>query len=198
MSGLKTDQPSTQWTRMSGRVLIMIIVVATVAGVALTIASFYLNAAPTGTTTMMGTLYINSGGELGAPANYTATYNATLSSNNGVGTLNLTLISGTSDALTVHDYSVTALVADPYNLTMSVGGQTIRLPWVSNSTIWKQNNESYIASWGATAPSSQQVGLISPQDFPGLRLGYYLVLILTVPAQPTNDIPFMIATYAKA
>jgi hypothetical protein len=183
---------------MSGRLLVIIIVIATVAGVALTIASFYLNAAPTGTTDMTGTLYINSGGRLDAAANYTATYNVTLSSTNGVGTLNLKLISGTNDTLVVHDYNVTALVADPYNLTMSVGGQTLTLPWINNSTQWKQNNESYFASWGPNAPASQLVGDIAPQDFPGLHPGYYVLLILTVPAQPQDDIPFMIATYAEA
>jgi hypothetical protein len=81
---------------------------------------------------------------------------------------------------------------------LSVDGQTIRLPWISNSTVWKQNNESYIASWGPTAPKGQQVGLIAPQDFPGLHASYYLALILTVPSQPSNNIPFMIATYAEA
>jgi hypothetical protein len=184
--------------RISGGLLVVIIIVAAVVGVALTVASFYLNAAPTGTTSMVGTLYVNSGGQLSAASTYTATYNVTLSSTNGVGTMNLTLISDSSDALTVHDYSVTGLVANPYNLTMSVDGQTIVLPWISNSTIWKQNNESYIASWGPAAPTAQQVGLIAPQDFPGLQPGYYLVLILTVPSQPSNNIPFMIATYAES
>jgi hypothetical protein len=191
---LKPDKPSTQWTRISGRLLIIILAVATVAGVALTVASFYLNSAPTGTTSMTGTLYVNSAGQLHASANYTATYNVTLSSKNGVGTMNLTLINGTTDALTVHDFTVANLVANPYNLTMSVNGKAVALPWLSNSTVWKQNNESYIASWGPEAPANQQVGSIAPQDFPGLQPGYYLVLILTVPSQPSNNIPFMIET----
>jgi hypothetical protein len=197
-SGMKTDQSQTRGWKISGRTMILIIVVATVLGIVLTAASVYLNGAPTGTTSMTGTLYVNSGSQLNAPSNYTATYNATLSSNNGIGTLNLTLITGTSDALSVHDYNVTGLVANPYNLTMSLNGQNITLPWVSNSTIWKQNNESYIASWGPAAPASEVKGVIAPQDFPGLHSGYFLTLILTIPAQPQDDIPFMIATYTEA
>lgn len=194
---MKTDQQSTQWARISGRLLVIILVVAAVTGAVLTVASFYLNGAPTGTVSMTGTLYVNSGGALDASANYTAVYNATLTSKLGVGTLNLTLISGDSDALVVHDFRVTGLVADPYNMTMSIGGQTIILTWISNSTIWKQNNESYIASWGPTAPKSQQVGLIAPQDFSGLHTGYFLVLILTVPAQPQDNIPFVVSPHSE-
>lgn len=180
---------------MSGKLLLVIILVAVLAGVALTAASIYLNSAPTGTTSMTGTLYINSSGQLNAPANYSATYNATLSSKDGTGTMNLTLISGDGDALSVHQYVVADLVASPYNLTMSINGHAIVLPWVSNSTIFKEDNESYLASWGPSAASTELAGVIAPQDFPGLQPGYYIVLHLTVPSQPSDDIPFAVATY---
>jgi hypothetical protein len=191
---LKTEQPEPRGFRISGRVLILIIVVATIAGIALTAASFYLNAAPTKTTSMLGTLTVNSGGRLSAPASYAATYNVSLNSYEGNGTLNFTLISKGSDALTMHNFTVTNVVANAYNLNMTVSGQAVELSWINNSTIWKGNNESYFASWGPAAPTDELVGTISPADFPGLQPAYYVVLILTVPAQPADTIPFEIGT----
>jgi len=143
---------------------------------------------------MTGTLYVNSSGQLHGSGNYTATYNVTLSSNDGAGRMNLTLIAGSSDSLSVHSYNVTDLVASPYNLTMSLNGRAVALPWISNSTVWKQDNESYIASSGTEAPADQLVGAISPQVFPDLQPGWYVLLVLTVPSQPSDNIPFMVAT----
>lgn len=194
---MKTDQAATRGPRMSGRILVLIIVVAAVIGAVLTVAAFYLNAASTGTTSMSGILYVSSTGQLDGPAGYAATYNATLASTDGRGNMNLTLINGTSDVLQLHEYQVTDLVASPYNLTLSLDGRNLTLPWVSNSTVWKQYNESYIASWGPSAPSTQLAGTISPQDFSGVPTGYYVALILTVPSQPADNIPFAIGTYAR-
>lgn len=194
---LSEKDPGKGW-KMTGKTLIIIILVATVAGIALTAASFYLNAAPTGTTEMSGTLYINSSGELNGAGNYTATYNATLNSKDGAGSLNLTLISGSGDLLLEHYFNVTGVVAGPYNLTLSFAGETLILPWVSNTTIWKADNESYIASWGPSAPATELLGTITPQDFPGLRSTYYVMFYLTVPSQPADDIPFVVAPYVAS
>jgi hypothetical protein len=178
--------------RISGRIMVLIIIAAILAGVFFTVASIYLNAAPTTTTSMTGTLYVDDSGQLNGTSQYVATYNVSLSSVGGTGAMNLTLLSKSADMLTVHNYTVTALVANPFQLNMTVDGKAVTLSWINNSTVWKQDNESYIGSWGPSAPADQIVGILSPQDFPGLPAGYYVILSITIPAQPPDTIPFVI------
>lgn len=178
--------------RISGRVMVLIILAAIAAGIFFTVASIYLNAAPTSTTTMTGALFVDDSGQLNGSSQYSATYNASLSSVGGIGTLNLTLLSNSVDTLTVHSFKVTDVVANPFQLNMTINGNTITLSWINNSTAWKEHNESYIGSSGPNAPASEVVGVLSTQDFPGLPSGYYVFLALTVPSQPADTIPFVI------
>jgi hypothetical protein len=174
--------------------MVIIIIAAILAGIFFTVASIYLNAAPTKTTTMTGKLFVDDLGQLNGTSQYSATYNASLASVGGVGSLNFTLLSKSTDILTVHSYAVTDLVATPYQLNMTLDGKAVSLTWINNSTLWKDQNESYIASWGPSAPATELVGIVSSQDFPGLPGNYYVFLALTIPSQPADTIPFAVRT----
>jgi len=188
-----TPKQSKPERRMTGRTFVIILVVAVVLGVALTAAAFYLNSAPSGTASMDGTLLISS---TGAPpsgssgASYTASYNVTLSTVSGAGTMNLTLLSGSADILQQHEFQVSSFVVSPNNLTMVLSGASVNLGWINNSTVWKSLNETYTGAWGPSATTSELRGSISPADF-GVPQGYYVLLSLSVTSQPTNNIPML-------
>lgn len=185
--------------RIGGGVLIIILVVGAVAGVALTVGSIYLNAAPVKTASMAGTLFISSSGQLptgrSGPA-YMATYNVTLSAVSGTGTMNFTLVSNSTDLLQQHDFQVTDFIVSPNNLTMVFAGNGVNLGWINNSTVLTWTNATYTGSWGPNAPRSELWGSIKAADFPGVPSGYYVVLSVTVPSQPVDTIPFVVAPVA--
>lgn len=171
------------------------LIVGAVAGVALTGASIYLNGAPSKTASMTGTLFVSSSGRLTSGpsgAAYTAEYNVTLSASSGMGTMNLTLVSNTTDLLQQHDFAVSDFVVSPNNLTMVFAGNSVNLGWINNSTVLTSANGTYTGSWGPNAPASELWGSISPSDFPGIPSGYYVLLSVTVPSQPVDTIPFVL------
>jgi hypothetical protein len=182
--------------RMSGKVFIILLVAGAIVGVALVGASIYLNAAPSGTASMTGILFISTSGSLGGPGSSqaaTATYNVTLKAVSGTGTMNLTLIGKSADLLQQHEFLLTGFSVSPNNLTMSFGGASVNLAWINNGTVWKSLNETYIAAAGPSAPRDQLRGVISPSDFPGASSTDYVVLSLSIVSQPSNNIPFEIA-----
>jgi hypothetical protein len=191
---LKPEQSGPD-RRISGKTFVIILVIAVALGLILTVWAIYLNAAPSGTATLTGTLLISS---TGAPAtgssgsSFTETYNVTLAAVSGSGTMNLTLLTGTSDILQQHDFAITSFLVSPNNLTMTFSGASVNLGWINNSTLWKSMNDTYIGAWGPSAPANELRGSISPADFPGVPQGYYVLLSLSITSQPTNNIPIVL------
>lgn len=180
---------------MSGRTFLIILVLGAIVGVALVGASVYLNAAPSGTASMTGTLFVSSSGSLvagGLGANIVASYNVTLTAVSGSGTMNLTALGNSVDMLQQHEFRVSNFAVSPNNLTMVFSGSSVNLGWINNSTVWKSFNETYIGAWGPSAPSGELRGSISPGDFPGIPSSYYVILSLSIISQPSNNIPFLV------
>lgn len=186
--------------RITGRTFIIILVVGVIAGVALVGGSIYLNGAPTETASLTGTLFVSSAGTFN-PADLqtyvSASYNVTLSSVSGNGTMILSILDNSTDILQQHDFAVSDFVLTPNNLTMTFVGISVNLGWINNSTVWKALNETYIGAAGPDAPASQVRGSISPTDFPGVPSGYYVILSLSITSQPTDNIPFVVAPYGS-
>jgi hypothetical protein len=194
-----TPQQNKPEKRISGRIFLIILIIGAVAGVALTAGSIYLNAAPTGTASMTGTLFISSAGQLtsgGSGPAYVATYNVSLAAISGTGTMNLTLLSNTTDLLQQHEFQVTDFVVTPNNLTMTFSGANVNLGWINNSTVWNSLNATYTGASGPNAPANELRGSINPTDFPGVPSAYYVVLGVSIPSQPQNDIPFVVGPVA--
>jgi hypothetical protein len=190
-----TPQQNKPEKRISGRSFLVILIIGAVAGVALTAGSIYLNASPTGTASLTGTLFVSSAGQLtsaGSAPTYVATYNVSLAAIAGTGTMNLTLLSNTTDVLQQHEFQVTNFVVTPNNLTMTFLGTNVSLGWINNSTVWNSLNATYTGAWGPSAPPSELRGSISPTDFPGVPSSYYVVLGVSIPSQPQDDIPFVV------
>jgi hypothetical protein len=185
-------QEQTQGRRMSGRLFIVLLVVGVAVGILLVIGSLLINSSSTTTTSMTGVLLADDSGQFNGLGGHVTTYNVTLAANGGVGSMNLTLIGNGTDIIQNHIYDVSGLTLSPYNLTMTLNGQAVNLGWISNSTVWKAYNNSYIASTGPAAPPDQLYGSISPSLFPGIKSNDYLALILTIGTQPTDNIPFVL------
>jgi hypothetical protein len=194
-----TPQQNKPERRISGRIFLIILIIGAVAGVALTAGSIYLNASPTGTASLTGTLFINGSGQLksgGSGPAYVATYNVSLAAISGTGTMNLTLLSNSTDILQQHEFQVTNFVVTPNNLTMTFLGANVNLGWINNSTVWNSLNATYTGASGPNAPATEVRGSISPADFPGVPPTYYVVLSVSIPSQPQDDIPFLIGPVA--
>ena len=133
---------------------------------------------------MVGSLFVSDAGQARPGPGYTATYNATLIAINGSGSLNLTLLKGTGEALTVHSFVVSKLLINTSSASMLLNGRPMSLAWTDKDTVWNGNfSLFYIASWGPSAPQNQIKGNITPSLFQGLQPGFYLELRL-VPIQP--------------
>lgn len=206
--------------RISGRVFILLLVLAVGIGVALTVGSLYINSSPTTTASLTGTLYVSdSGNNQNDTQGYSAVYNVSLAAQGGTGSLNVTLesgpegtnvtttgttttttttITGTDTSGQLHSYPVSNMVLSPYNLTLMVDGQRANLIWISNNTVWKPLNDSYVATWGQSVPSSQMRGSVNSSVLPGIPSGSYALLTLTISSQPIDNIPFAIGTIAVA
>jgi hypothetical protein len=194
-----TPQQNKPEKRISGRIFLIILIIGAIAGVALTAGSIYLNASPTGTASMTGTLFISSAGQLksgGSGSVYVATYNVSLAAISGKGTMNLTLSSNTADVLSQHEFQVTDFVVTPNNLTMTFLGASVNLGWINTSTVWRSLNATYVGASGPNAPATELRGSISPTDFPGVPSSYYVVLSVSIPSQPQDNIPFFVAPAA--
>ena len=168
-----------------------------VVGVALVAGSLYLNSTPSGTASMTGELLISSSGSLSSAGQaVAAAYNVTLAAASGTGTMNLTLLGTTTDIVHQHEFVVTGFAVSPNNLTMVIGGVGINLGWINNNTVWKPFNETYVGAWGPSALPAEVRGSIRPADF-GLSADYYVVLSLSIVAQPSNTIPFLMGPVAS-
>jgi hypothetical protein len=197
--------------KMKGMTLIVILMIAVVAAGALTVASVYINGSSTKTASLSGVLSIYVSGVYSGPDTNSASYNVTLNSKDGVGTLNLTQISGSSDLIANHNYSLSNVLVSPYNITMTVSGSNVSMGWINdsavwtalnvshttsseiaNSVLWNDLNDSYAAASGPNAPANETIGGFSPSIFQ-LPTSYYIFIGVTIPNQPVDNIPFAIA-----
>jgi hypothetical protein len=125
----------------------------------------YVALSPKEAGTMFGTLFINEGGNSNSTAGVTASYNATLTANNGNGSILFTFLSGT-DLLQNHLLAMSNYTISVNQISMTMGGHSVFLPWEDNDTIWAGvYNNNYIASWGPTAPGYELRGQVSPSIF---------------------------------
>ena len=125
----------------------------------------YVALSPKQAGTMFGTLFVNEGGYSNATASATASYNATLTANNGNGSILFTFLSGT-DIIQNHLLAMSNYTISVNQISMTVGGHSVLLPWEDNDTVWAGvYNNNYIASWGPTAPAYELRGELSPSIF---------------------------------
>jgi hypothetical protein len=133
----------------------------------------YVALSPKTAGTMFGTLFINEGGYSNATSSATASYNATLTANNGNGSILFTFLSG-SDLVQNHLLTMSNYTISVNQISMTVGGHSVLLPWEDNDTVWAGvYNNNYVASWGPTAPGYELRGQVSPSIF-GLPPNYYV------------------------
>jgi hypothetical protein len=125
----------------------------------------YVALSPKQGGTMFGTLFIDEGGYSNATASATASYNATLTAENGNGSILFTFLSGT-DVIQNHLLAMSNYTISVNQISMTVGGHSVLLPWEDNDTVWAGvYNNNYIASWGPTAPAYELRGQVSPSIF---------------------------------
>ena len=195
---------------MRGSTLVILLVVTVIAALALTVAGLYINGSSTKTASLQGVLTVYTGAPESQPGPHSASYNVTLTSENGVGTLTMTQISGSVDVLPVHRYPVSDVVVSPYTITMVISGSNVSMGWITTSTIWtalnstygaasgvsrtatwNDLNSSYVASSGPNVPASATMGSLGPAVFQ-LSGDYNLFIGLTIPHQPSNTIPIVV------
>jgi hypothetical protein len=157
---------------VSGSWLLVLSVGAIIISVAF-IGVAYVALSPKEGGTMFGTLFVNEGGYSNATASATASYNATLTATNGNGSILLTFLSGTdlvqNHLLTMANYTISV-----NQISMTLGGHTVILPWEDNDTVWAGlYNNNYIASWGPSAPAYEVRGQVTPAVF-GLPANAYV------------------------
>jgi len=149
---------------VSGSWLLVLSVGAIILSIAF-IGVAYVALSPKGGGTMFGTLFVNEGGYSNATASATASYNATLTAHNGNGSVLLTFLSGT-DLIQNHLLAMTNYTISINQISMTVGGHSVLLPWEDNDTVWAGLfNNNYIASWGPSAPGYEVRGQVSPSIF---------------------------------
>ena len=157
---------------VSGSWLLVLSVGAIIISIAF-IGVAYVALSPKQGGTMFGTLFVNEGGYSNATASATASYNATLTATNGNGSILFTFLSG-SDLIKNHILDVSNYTINVNQISMTVGGHTVLLPWEDNETVWAgQFNNNYIASWGPSAPGYELRGQLSPSLF-GLPANAYV------------------------
>jgi len=190
---------------MNGTTLVILLLVTAVAAIGLSIAGVYINGSSTSTASLNGVLTVYPSGP--NPSGNAASYNVTLSSKNGVGTLSLLHISGESDPVAVHSYPLSNVLVSPYNITMTISGYNVSLGWVTTSTIWSSLNATYGQSSGVDGTrlwkdlNSSYVAASGPENAPNATIGafspsvlhlpadYHMFIGLTIPNQPSNNIP---------
>lgn len=157
---------------VSGSWLLVLSVGAIIISIAF-IGVAYVALSPKQGGTMFGTLFVNEGGYSNSTASATASYNATLTATNGNGSILFTFLSG-SDLIQNHLVSVTNYTINVNQISMTIGGHTVILPWEDNDTVWAGvYNNNYIASWGPSAPGYEVRGQVSPALF-GLPSNAYV------------------------
>jgi hypothetical protein len=150
--------------KVSGRWLLVLSVGAIIFSLAF-IGVAYVALSPVQGGTLYGTLFINEGGFSNATASVTASYNATLIAHNGDGSVLFTFLSGT-DLLQTHLVSIGNYTIGISQLSMTLNGHSVIMPWEDNDTVWAGvYDNNYIASWGPSAPSYELRGAVSPPVF---------------------------------
>lgn len=157
---------------VSGSWLLVLSVGAIIISIAF-IGVAYVALSPKQGGTMFGTLFVNEGGYSNSTASATASYNATLTANGGNGSILFTFLSGT-DLITNHLLPVSNYTINVNQISMTIGGHTVILPWEDNDTVWAgAYNNNYIASWGPSAPGYELRGQVGPSLF-GLPSNAYV------------------------
>ena len=159
--------------QVNGKWLLVLSVGAIIISLAF-IGVAYVALSPRSAGTLYGTLFINEAGRSNSTASsVTASYNATLTAQNGNGSILFTFLSGT-DLLGQHLFPMTNYTISINQVSMTLGGHSSILPWEDNDTIWAhQYDSNYIASWGPSAPGYEVRGTVSPSVF-GLPSGDYV------------------------
>src|SRR5438105_4198239 len=110
---------------------------------------------PASNGTLFGTMLVNEGGHANATSGATASYNVTLTAQNGTGSLLLTFLSG-KDLVQTHLLSFSNYSITTSKVTMVISGHQMTMPWEDNDTIWNHHyDNNYIASWGPSAPTPE-------------------------------------------
>jgi len=157
---------------VSGSWLLVLSVGAIIISIAF-IGVAYVALSPKEGGTMYGTLFVNEGGYSNATSSATASYNATLTASNGNGSILFTFLSGT-DLIQNHLLSMDSYTISVNQISMTIGGHEVILPWEDNDTVWAGvYNNNYIASWGPSAPGYELRGQVSPSIF-GLPSNAYV------------------------
>lgn len=149
---------------VSGKWLLVLSVGAIMLSLAF-IGLAYVALSPAQTGTLYGTFFVNEGGYSNSTAGATASYNVTLTATSGNGSVLLTFVSG-KDLLSDHLLDMTNYTVTVNQVSMTLGGHSVVLPWEDNDTVWAgKYNSNYIASWGPSAPGYELRGQVSPSIF---------------------------------
>jgi len=150
--------------QVSGKWLLVLSIVALVIGLVF-VGFAYQVLAPASNGVLFGTLFVNTGGYSNATSTETASYNVTLTAQKGSGSLLLTFLSGT-DLVQNHLLAFSNYTIATGQVTITIGGQALTLPWEDNDTIWNhQFDSNYIASWGPNAPAAEMRGHVTDSAF---------------------------------
>jgi hypothetical protein len=172
--------------QVNGRWLLVLSVGAIIISLAF-IGVAYVALSPAQGGTMFGTLFVNEGGYSNATASATASYNVTLTARNGGGSILFTFLSGT-DLIQEHLISISNYTITVNEISMSVGGHAVVLPWEDNDTVWAgQYNSNYIASWGPSAPAYELRGQVSPSAFGIPQNNYVEFRFQAAGGEPSDD-----------
>jgi hypothetical protein len=127
----------------------------------------------------VGSLYVNEAGSPKGDSNYTALYNADLTTQDGAGGILFNYVSGDGDRLAQHVYNVSGLCDQNGHLEFSADGNTFEMPLDYEDLIWDGNYSGYfIASWGPQAGPEEKRGTIFARYFPGIAEFSYVELRL--------------------
>lgn len=130
-------------------------------------------------TVFYGSLFVSDAGRSHGGFEYNASWNATLTVENGIGDLKLVLDVGLGDVLEKHEYHVTDFAKDQSKISMKIDGEPVILIWIKKDIVWNHMyDEYYIASWGSDAPPEEVRGTISPKIFPVISDFWYVELRL--------------------
>ncbi len=128
---------------------------------------------PASNGTLFGTMFVSEGGHANATSGATATYNVTLTAQNGTGSLLLTFLSG-KDLVQTHLLSFSNYSITTSKVSMVISGHQTTMPWEDNDTVWNHHfDNNYIASGGPSAPAAEIRGQVAGSIF-GLPTGDYV------------------------
>jgi hypothetical protein len=172
--------------QIKGKWLVVIGVSATIFSMAFVGLAFQA-LSPTQGGTLYGSFFVNEGGYSNATGTATASYNLTLTAQNGNGSILFTFLSGTDlmqrNLLTMANYTISV-----DQISMTLNGHLIVMPWEDNDTVWGgQYNNNYIASVGPSAPSYEMRGSIDPSVFGLPSHDYIEFRFAAAGGEPSDD-----------